>query len=196
MFTRKEDELEGNAYTSSGSNYKSSDYSSSSSESSGNAESNLISKGTVLQGDLLCDGDVRIEGEVKGTIRSRSKVVVGQSGFVDGDVECVQAEVLGHVKGSLKVQDNLFLRSNAKMEGDVLTTHFQMEPSVKFNGKCTMQDKVELSSFSSKREEKPSSTPVTASKTFAEKPTSQDKTNGEKEKEHKVTTGIFQKQAV
>ncbi|MGH2644134.1 MAG: bactofilin family protein, partial [Chitinophagaceae bacterium] len=117
-------------------------------------------------------------------------------GYVEGVVECVHAEVLGHVKGSLKVQEHLYLRSTARMEGDVLTTHLEMEPSVKFNGKCTMQDKVELS-FLSKREEKSmagSVAPATRS-TVTEKPTnSADKTHGEKES--KVVNGIFQKQTV
>lgn len=192
MFTRKEDEPETNSYTPAGTTYRSNDYSPSPAPSVV-SEANQISKGTIIQGDLLCDGDVHIEGQVKGTIRSRSKVVVGKEGFVDGDVECVQAEVLGHVKGSLKVQDNLFLRGNAKMEGDVLTTHFQMEPSVRFNGKCTMQDKVELSSFG-KRDEKQVVSSGSASKPMVEKPLSQDKTNGEKE--NKITNGVFQKQAV
>lgn len=152
-------------------------------------EMNIISKGTNIQGDLTCDGDLRIDGEVKGTVRSRSKVMVGPDGYINGEIECVHAEVLGRVKGSLTVQDHLYLRGNARMEGDVLTTHFEMEPSVKFNGKCTMQDKVELASLA-KPAEKSTSTPVSSVKPAV----SADKTNGEKD--NKSANGIFQKQAV
>lgn len=195
MFTRKEDEDEMNTYMSPGSSTSSYAPPVSTPSSSGK-EVNLISKGTLINGDLQCDSEVRIDGEVKGTVRSRSKVMIGPEGFVDGDVECVQAEVLGHVKGSLKVQDHLYLRGNAKMDGDVLTTHFEMEPSVRFNGKCTMQDKVELT-LQSKREERTSNAPaVPAAKSPVSDKTisSPDKAHGEKE--NKVTNGIFQKQAV
>lgn len=196
MFTRKEDEPEMNTYTSSGSSTSNYAPPVSTPPASTGKETNLISRGTLINGDLQCESDVRIEGEVKGTVRSRSKVIVGPEGYVEGDVECVHAEVLGHVKGSLKVQDHLYLRANARMEGDVLTTHLEMEPSVKFNGKCTMQDKVELT-FLSKREEKTTHSPVTSApkSVSADKSTgSADKTNGEKE--NKITNGIFQKQAV
>jgi cytoskeletal protein CcmA (bactofilin family) len=188
MFTRKEDELEMNPYMPvSGSTT----HSGSATSAAPEKETNIISRGTLIQGDLHCDGDIRIDGEVKGTIHSRSKVMIGPDGLVDGDVECVQAEVLGRVKGSLKVQDHLYLRGNAKMEGDVLTTHFEMEPSVRFNGKCTMQDKVELSAV--KRGEKADESPVPIKTGSIEKPAT-DKIHGEKE--NKSPNGIFQKQGV
>lgn len=185
MFTRKEDDADLNAYmpAATASTPGASQPVPHSAPSS--KELNVISKGTLIQGDLICEGDLRIDGEVKGTIRSRSKVMVGPEGLVDGDVECVHAEVLGRVKGSLKVQDHLYLRGNARMEGDVLTTHFEMEPSVRFNGKCTMEDKVELSQ-TGKREEKPAPAPA------AKVNTTPDKVNGEKE--NKPTNGLFQKQ--
>lgn len=189
MFTRKEDE-EMNSYMP-GSGSVPAQSQPAAVPSSGK-ELNVISKGTLIQGDLICDGDLRIDGELKGTIRSRSKVMVGPEGLVDGDVECVHAEVLGCVKGSLKVQDHLYLRGNAKMEGDVLTTHFEMEPSVRFNGKCTMQDKVELSSVT-KREEKPAVSSQPAAPAIKVNSTPE-KTNAEKE--NKSTNGIFQKQVV
>lgn len=187
MFTRKEDEMDTNPYmpqsaaaTTSGSV---------SPATTSGKEMNVIAKGTVINGDLQSEGDLRIDGEVKGTIRSRSKVVIGQEGFVDGDVECVHAEVLGRVKGSLTVQEHLYLRGNAKMEGDVLTTHLEMEPSVKFNGKCTMQDKVELSSLSKQKEDK---TPVNPAPMF--KSSTTDKPNAGKDE--KSTNGITRKEAV
>lgn len=187
MFTRKEDETDLNPYMpASGST--SSSASSSASVPSGSKETNVIAKGTLIQGDVISDGDLRIDGEVKGTIRSRSKVMVGPDGLVDGDVECVHAEVLGRVKGSLKVQDHLYLRGNARMEGDVLTTHFEMEPSVRFNGKCTMEDKVELTS-ATKREEKAAPAPVPAA---AKVGGTTEKVNGDKET--KAANGLFQKQ--
>jgi cytoskeletal protein CcmA (bactofilin family) len=152
---------------------------------------NVIYKGTRIYGDLFCDGDIRIDGQVKGSIRGQAKVIIGKGGFVDGNIECVQAEVQGEVKGSLVVQDLLFLRGDAKMEGDVLTSHLEMEPSVKFNGKCTMKDKVELPSLSSK-EEKPASSSATP---LSSKNGNVAKNNGDKEKSS-VPGNIFQKQGV
>lgn len=197
MFTRKENENSDlgnyNAGSESFSHTESTPQNSSSSTTKPAGTSlNVISKGTRILGDVFCDGDVRIDGEVKGSIRAHAKVIVGNGGFVDGDVECVQAEVQGRVKGSLIVQDLLFLKGNAKMEGDVLTSHLEMEPSVKFNGKCTMKDKVELPSLSSKEEKPAAARPVTPT---SSKNGGLAKNNGEKEKAS-VPGSIFQKQNV
>lgn len=202
MFTRKEDETDLNPYMpASGTVSSQSSPVSAPVSSSSSKEVNVIAKGTLIRGDVISDGDLRIDGEVKGTIRSRSKVMVGPEGMVDGDVECVHAEVLGRMKGSLKVQDHLYLRGNAKMEGDVLTTHFEMEPSVRFNGKCTMEDKIELSPIG-KQEAKaptpapaPAPTPAPAAKVSGVSDKTggpSDKVNGDKE--NKATNGLFQKQ--
>lgn len=161
-------------------------------------EANVISKGTHIQGDVFCEGDLKVDGEVTGKIYSKSKVTVGKGGYVDGNIECVQAEVYGRVQGALTVQDHLFLRSEAKMDGDVLTSHFEMEPTVKFNGKCTMQDKVSLSDATYKSAAKPAAAvPPVASGNNSSKTTettsgtsSEAKKNGEKEK---VSAGLFQK---
>jgi cytoskeletal protein CcmA (bactofilin family) len=198
MFTRKEDETDLNPYMpSSGSmsTQASSAPAGVSSSASSSKEVNVIAKGTLIRGDVISEGDLRIDGELKGTIRSRSKVMVGPEGMVDGDVECVHAEVLGRMKGSLKVQDHLYLRGNARMEGDVLTTHFEMEPSVRFNGKCTMEDKVELSPVTRHEEKAAAPAAAPAAKVTGSSDKSgglSDKVNGDKE--NKATNGLFQKQ--
>lgn len=199
MFTRKEDETDLNPYMPASGNASSQGSPVSAPVSSSSKEVNVISKGTLIRGDVISDGDIRIDGEVKGTIRSRSKVMVGPEGMVDGDVECVHAEVLGRMKGSLKVQDHLYLRGNARMEGDVLTTHFEMEPSVRFNGKCTMEDKVELSPMGKHEGKAPSPTPAPAPAPAAKVSGVSDKTGGPSDKvngdkENKAANGLFQKQ--
>lgn len=97
-----------------------------------------ISEGTVLDGQIKIEGDIRIDGLVKGTVTSKGKVMIGGSGKVDGDIICQSAEIAGHVGGKLKVADILFLRGNAVVDGDINTGKLVIENGVKFNGNCTM----------------------------------------------------------
>lgn len=199
MFTRKEDEMpQTKSYSAPPTPSHGSSAGSVRSTATASSGANVISKGTHIQGDVFCEGDLKIDGEVNGKIYSKSKVMVGKGGFVDGNIECVQAEIYGRVQGALTVQDHLFLRSEAKMDGDVLTSHLEMEPTVKFNGKCTMQDKVTLSepSHRSGGASKPAAAPQQPANNAA-KPTGNTanshpdtKKNGEKDK---LSTGIFQK---
>ena len=53
-----------------------------------NTSVNVISAGTMITGDVVCSGDLRIDGNIKGNVRSQAKVIVGQSGIIDGDINC------------------------------------------------------------------------------------------------------------
>ncbi|PUZ29516.1 cell shape determination protein CcmA [Chitinophaga parva] len=99
---------------------------------------NIIGSGTSIQGDIVCEGDIRIDGSVTGLVSTKAKIVVGPEGEITGDLVCGSADVLGKVTGIIKVDDLLFLKGNALVKGDVYTQHFEMEPSAKFNGRCYM----------------------------------------------------------
>ncbi len=99
---------------------------------------NLIGNGTSIQGDIVCEGDIRIDGQVNGLVSTKAKIVVGPEGEITGDLVCQSADILGKVTGIIKVDDLLFLKGNAVIKGDIYTVHFEMEPTVKFNGRCYM----------------------------------------------------------
>jgi len=99
---------------------------------------NVIGAGTVLEGLVTCDGDIRIEGHVKGTVRSKAKIVVGTTGSIEGDLICENADISGKIFGSVEVEEMLFLKATAYLEGDITTTKFVVETGAKFNGNCRM----------------------------------------------------------
>ena len=59
---------------------------------------NTIGAGTSIEGQIKCDGDIRIDGNVKGTVTSKAKIVVGPTGVIEGDLICENADVSGKVK--------------------------------------------------------------------------------------------------
>lgn len=107
--------------------------------------STIISEGAILDGHIKIEGDIRVEGLVKGTVTSKGKVLISNSGKIDGDIICQQADIAGHVTGKLKVADILYLKGNAVIDGDINTGKLVMESGVKFNGNCTMGSPVQAS---------------------------------------------------
>lgn len=103
------------------------------------SDTNVIGPGTAIEGDIQANSDIRVDGKVKGSITSSSKIVIGPGGEVDGDVICRNADVLGKVTGTLKIEELLNLKGNGLISGDVFTGQFEMEPSAKFNGRCQME---------------------------------------------------------
>lgn len=99
---------------------------------------NLIGNGTSITGDINSNGDVRIDGTLKGNISITGKLVVGPSGNIEGNVVCQNADVSGEIHGTVSVSELLSLKSSAKLLGDIITGKISIEPNATFTGTCNM----------------------------------------------------------
>lgn len=99
---------------------------------------NQIGKGTILEGNIESFGNIRIEGKVIGDIKSKSKIALGQSSFVDGNIISQNAEIEGEVKGKVQISDLLVLKKTAKVNGDIVANKIIVESGATFNGSCKM----------------------------------------------------------
>lgn len=112
----------------------------------GNGDSqvpNLIASGTSIVGDINSEGDFRIEGNIDGKINAKGRIVIGESGKVEGEITCSDAEIRGSVKGKLNVLNLTTLKSSAIFNGDVTTKKISIEPGAEFTGTCNMSNQVE-----------------------------------------------------
>ena len=66
------------------------------------------------------------------------KLVVGEQGAIEGDVECKNAAVAGSLSGTLKVAQTLALATTAKVDGKVHTEKLSVEPGAELNGTVSM----------------------------------------------------------
>ena len=100
--------------------------------------SNNIGKGTFLEGNIETYGNIRIEGKVTGNVKSKSKVALGNSSHVQGNITAQNADIEGEVKGKLEVAEVLVLKATAVINGDIVTGKLVVEPGAVFNGTCKM----------------------------------------------------------
>jgi cytoskeletal protein CcmA (bactofilin family) len=105
---------------------------------SGNTAVNIIGAGTQIDGEIKSENDIRVDGKVKGTVTSKSKIVVGSTGIVDGDLICDNADISGKVFGKVEVSDMLYLKSTGYLEGDIVTGKLVVEAGARFTGSCKM----------------------------------------------------------
>jgi cytoskeletal protein CcmA (bactofilin family) len=99
---------------------------------------NLISKGTRIAGDIISEGDIRIDGFLKGNIKSQGRLVVGETGAIEGEIECANVEVAGKVKGKISASDLITMKSTAMVSGEISTLKLAVEPGSLFSGTCKM----------------------------------------------------------
>ena len=99
---------------------------------------NMIGVGTIITGDINSNGDLRIDGTLKGSVATEGKVVLGKNGVIEGDVVCNNADIAGEIKAKITVSQLLTLKSTAKLKGDIITNKLSIEPGAVFSGSCSM----------------------------------------------------------
>lgn len=105
-------------------------------------QQNRITDGTSITGDLTSNSGMRIDGYVQGTIKTQSKVVVGETGVIKGTLECENADIEGKFSGNMTISGTLTLRATAQIDGDVVAGKLAIEPGATFNATCVMKDSV------------------------------------------------------
>ena len=114
---------------------------------------NVIVEGSKIIGDFIAESNVRIDGEIQGNVTSSSKVVVGQTGLIKGNLMCCDGDIEGRVEGTLKLEGLLTLRSSANVTGEISTAKIQIEEGAQFSGECKMNNFSSQKASSNKKEE-------------------------------------------
>ena len=98
----------------------------------------LISRDVKIKGDLICKGDVQIDGEVEGNVQSRS-ITIGDGAKIRGTISGDDVWVYGSVNGQVK-GNSVVLAKTAKVIGDVVYQTLAIEPGAFFEGRCSRID--------------------------------------------------------
>lgn len=102
---------------------------------------NTLAVGTVIEGNVRSASDIRVDGSIFGNLTCDSKIIIGPSGIIEGDVSCASAHIEGKYKGKLTVGDILNIRENAVVNGDIITQKLIVQAGASFNGTCIMKNK-------------------------------------------------------
>lgn len=94
----------------------------------------IVSANLRITGDLVSDGDIQVEGAIKGNVKSRM-LTVGESGSVNGEIVADQLVVAGTVVGKIKARTITFGPS-ATVTGDVAHESLGIEAGARFEGQC------------------------------------------------------------
>ena len=114
---------------------------------------NVIQNGTEINGQVESAGNIRIDGKLQGTLTTKAKLVVGNSGEILGDVFCQNANIEGKIEGRVEVAGQLYLRATARIDGDIVTKKLVVEEGAQFNGSCQMGAKIQKANLISNGKE-------------------------------------------
>jgi cytoskeletal protein CcmA (bactofilin family) len=108
---------------------------------------NILNAGTRIIGDLASEGDIRVDGSVQGNIEVKTKLVLGQSAHVRGNINAQNSDVSGVVIGNVTVSELLTIKATAKITGDIACSKLIIEAGAEFNGNSAMRPAVVAADF-------------------------------------------------
>ena len=99
----------------------------------------IIGSSVKVEGNFICEGNMIIDGMVKGKIETNGFLQVGDKAVITADVKAGNGKVGGEIQGNVKVSGYLELTSSAKIFGDVEAGSMSMERGALLNGNCSMK---------------------------------------------------------
>ena len=100
----------------------------------------IIGKGSVLEGTLKVESGIRIDGKVKGDIKTKESLFIGTQGEVEGEIVAKNAIVGGKVVGKIHATGKIVLESRAIFHGEMKAARLIIDDGAIFDGQCTMKD--------------------------------------------------------
>ncbi len=99
----------------------------------------VIGSSIQINGDLRGDEDLRIEGNVSGTVELKnSALTIGKEGKVKAGVYAKSIAVDGETKGDLYATDRVSVHVNARVQGNIIAPKVSIEEGAHFKGSIEM----------------------------------------------------------
>lgn len=103
-------------------------------------EINIINAGTSINGDISSEGDLRIDGTITGNVMVKTKLVLGPSSVVKGNIKAMNCDVSGQITGNLQIDELLSIKATANISGDLQCAKLIIEAGATFNGRSAMNN--------------------------------------------------------
>ena len=100
----------------------------------------FLGAGTEFEGKLSFAGTVRVEGKLKGKVFAKDVLIIGNNGYVEGEIEVDTIIVDGTVRGNIRAANKLLIASTGRFYGNVETPTFIIQDGGIFEGNCRMEE--------------------------------------------------------
>ena len=99
----------------------------------------VIGRSIQINGDLRGNEDLRIEGDVSGTVELKnSALTIGKEGKVKAGVYAKSIAVDGETNGDLYATERVSVHVNARVQGNIIAPRVSIEEGAHFKGSIEM----------------------------------------------------------
>lgn len=104
-----------------------------------------IDQGLEINGDIFAKNPLRIDGKVKGKIKSLSDIIIGKTGEVEGEILVNEIIISGKVRGRICAKKGVKIEESARLEADVITPILSIKEGAVLKGSAKVLPREEVS---------------------------------------------------
>ena len=93
---------------------------------------------TVFKGSISTNKPIRIDGHYEGQIHSDNLVIITETGFFSGEMECRELQIQGKGEGKVRCTDLMQFSSTGSFSGEVATKDIILVEGSQLDGKIDM----------------------------------------------------------
>jgi len=98
----------------------------------------IIGPNSSLSGDIDAGGFTRVDGNMRGDIKAKGRIVIGERARMKGNLSGTNITVGGVVYGNIISDGHLVILSTAIVIGDIITRRIQADDGCFVNGKVSV----------------------------------------------------------
>lgn len=96
----------------------------------------VVAAGTTVDGKFSASENVRLDGLIKGEVKCSQRLVMGESGRVEGNIRTKDAIIMGKVEGELVVEGTLHLKGTSFVRGAITAKFMVVDEGARYVGDC------------------------------------------------------------
>ena len=106
--------------------------------SDSNQKATVIGKSMNFQGEIKYEGDLRVEGQFQGTIKSSGGLWVSDGGSIKGNLQVSNIVVAGHMQGNIAKAAAVSIESTGSIHGDMECDQLEIKKGGRLTGNSIM----------------------------------------------------------
>ncbi len=101
----------------------------------GGQTATVIARGVKVEGEFHSQGDVVIEGDVRGTISAAGTLTIGSDAHIVANITAQEAVISGSIQGNLQIEKQAIFHATAHIVGDLTAERITVEAGAVIDGK-------------------------------------------------------------
>jgi len=99
-----------------------------------NSNDTIIGPTVNVEGELASEGNILIDGNVKGSISTSNSVQISQNAKINATIKAKNAKIAGTIIGDLQISEQLEITATANIKGNITTNTLSIEKGAMING--------------------------------------------------------------